>query len=373
MQVPLLDLKAQYKTIKEEIDRNVAEVFQSQYFINGPQVKELETAVAKYSNVKFATGVSSGTDALLVSLMVAGIGDGDEVITTDYSFFATAGCISRVGAKPVLADINPITYNIAPGEIEDKITDKTKAILPVHLYGQLADMDPIMAIAGKYNLIVIEDAAQAIGAEYRGKRAGSFGHFGCFSFFPSKNLGAAGDGGMVVTNNPVLDEKLKIFRNHGSKPKYYHSYIGGNFRLDTIHAAVLLAKLPYLDEWSEARKRNADRYRALFKDKNLVGNGVISLPEEVESRHIYNQFVIRVEKRDELKNYLKDNGVGCEVYYPVPFHLQKCFADLGYKEGDFPESDKAAKETIAIPIYPELTDEQAEYVVDTIGSFYRNA
>ena len=369
MKVPLLDLKAQYKSIKEDIDSRVAEVFESQYFINGPQVKECETAIADYCNTKFATGVSSGTDALLLSLMVAGIGLGDEVITTDYSFFATAGCVSRTGARPVLVDIDPVTYNINSSKIEEKITSKTKAIIPVHLYGQAADMDPILEIAEKHNLIIIEDGAQAIGAEYKGKRAGSIGHFGCFSFFPSKNLGTVGDGGMVVTNDPELDEKLKIFRNHGSQPKYYHKFIGGNFRLDTLHAAVVLAKLPHLDSWSDARKNNADYYRKLFNESGSIGNGVINLPEEVESRHIYNQFIIRVERRDELRDYLVANGIGCEVYYPVPFHKQECFADLGYHTEDFPESSKAADETLALPIYPELSHEQMDYVVETIGSF----
>lgn len=370
MNVPLLDLKAQYKAIKDEVDQRVTEVFESQYFINGPQVKECEAEIAKYCTTEFATGVSSGTDALLISLMVAGIGEGDEVITTDYSFFATAGCVSRTGAKPVFVDIDPVTFNIDPKLIEEKITDKTKAIIPVHLYGQLADMDPIMAIAEKYNLTVIEDGAQAIGAEYKGRRAGSIGHFGCFSFFPSKNLGTSGDGGMVVTKDPALQERLQIFRNHGSKPKYYHKFIGGNFRLDTLHAAVVLAKLPHLDDWSAARKANADKYRKLFEESGVIGNGVIGLPEEVESRHIYNQFIVRVEKRDELRNFMKENGVGCEVYYPVPFHLQECFADLGYGPDDFPESTKAANETIALPIYPELTAEQMKYTVDTIKKFY---
>ena len=369
MKVPLLDLKAQYKSIKNDIDSRVAEVFESQYFINGPQVKDCETAIADYCTTKFATGVSSGTDALLLSLMVAGIGQGDEIITTDYSFFATAGCVSRTGAAPVFVDIDPATYNIDASKIEEKINSNTKAIIPVHLYGQLADMDPIMEIAEKHNLIIIEDGAQAIGAEYKGKRAGSIGHYGCFSFFPSKNLGTVGDGGMVVTNDPELDEKLKIFRNHGSKPKYYHKFIGGNFRLDTIHAAVVLAKLPYLDSWSEARKKNADYYRKLFNDSGLIVNRVITLPKEVESRHIYNQFIIRVEKRDQLRDFLMENGIGCEVYYPVPFHKQECFADLGYNPGDFPESSKAADETLALPIYPELSHEQMEYVVETIERF----
>lgn len=370
MKVPLLDLKAQYKSIKSEIDRAVAEVFESQLFINGPQVKECEEAVAEYCKAKYAVGVSSGTDALLISLMVEGIGAGNEVITTDYSFFSTAGCISRTGAKPVFVDIDPATYNITPEQIEDRISDRTKAIIPVHLYGQLADMDPIMEIANKYNLVVIEDDAQAIGAEYKGKRAGTIGHYGCFSFFPSKNLGTAGDGGMVVTNDPNRSEMLKIFRNHGSNPKYRHKFIGGNFRLDTIHAAVILAKLPHLDSWSKGRQKNAKRYEKLFKGKGLLENGVKSLPAVRTNRHIYNQFIIRAAQRDELKDYLTEKGIGCEIYYPLPFHLQECFASLGYKRGDFPESEKAAGETLALPVYPELTDEQAEFVVETISEFY---
>jgi len=370
MKVPLLDLKAQYRSIKPEIDKAIEEVFETQLFINGPQVKQCETEIAEYCNCKHATGVSSGTDALLISLMVAGIGADDEVITTDYSFFATAGCISRVGAKPILVDIDPLTYNIDPGQIEDRITSRTKAIIPVHLYGQVADMDPIMEIADRHNLIVIEDGAQAIGAEYKSRRAGSFGDFGCFSFFPSKNLGTTGDGGMVVTNNPEMEEKLKIYRNHGSKPKYFHKFIGGNFRLDTIHAAVIIAKLRHLDSWSEKRKQNADQYRQMFDSMNLIGNGVISLPMEVTNRHIYNQFIIRTEKRDQLIDFLKGKDIGCEIYYPVPFHIQECFSNLGHKSGDFPESETAANSTIALPIYPELTAAQQQYVVETIAEFY---
>lgn len=370
MKVPLLDLQAQYHSIKPEIDAAVAEVFESQYFINGQQVKECEKAIAEYCNAGHAIGVSSGTDALLISLMVEGIGAGDEVITSDYSFFASAGCISRTGARPVFVDIEPDTCNIDPEKIAAKITPRTRAIIPVDLYGQIADMDPIMDIAEKHSLVVIEDAAQAIGAEYKGRRAGSICHYGCFSFFPSKNLGCAGDGGIVTTNDPDRAEKLRVFRNHGSKPKYYHKFIGGNFRLDTIHAAVVLAKLPHLDSWSEARQKNAARYRRFFENAELLGNGVKSLPVEVASRHIYNQFIIRVERRDELKDFLKEKDIGVEVYYPVPFHKQECFSYLGYEPGDFPESTKTADETLALPIYPELTDEQAEYVVRCISEFY---
>ena len=371
MKVPLLDLKAQYKQIKADVDKAVSEVFESQLFINGPQVKDCERAIASYSRSNFATGVSSGTDALLLSLMVEGIGRGDEVITSDYSFFASAGCISRTGAKPVFVDIDPRTYNIDPDAIESSITKNTRAILPVHLYGQMCDMDAIMEIAQRHNMVVIEDAAQAIGAENRGVRAGAVGHYGCFSFFPSKNLGCAGDGGIVVTNDKNRDERLKIFRNHGSNPKYYHRFIGGNFRLDTVQAAVILAKLPHLDDWSIARNNNADRYNLLFTEHDLIGNGVKSLPEIVTDRHIFNQYIIRVDRRDDLLTYLKERSVGCEIYYPVPFHLQQCFAYLGYNPGDFPHSEAAAKETLAIPIYPELSDEQVEYVVDCISDFYR--
>jgi len=371
MRVPLLDLKAQYYTIRDDVEKAIAEVFESQMFINGPEVKQCEKSIADYCGTKYATGVSSGSDALLICLMAEGIGAGDEVITSDYSFFATAGCISRTGAKPVLVDIDPETYNIDTALLEDKITPQTKAIIPVHLYGQMADMDAVMAIARRHNLLVIEDAAQAIGAEDKGRRAGSIGDYGCFSFFPSKNLGTAGDGGMVVMQDEQRDETLKVYRNHGMKPKYYHKYIGGNFRLDTLHAAVVLAKLPYLDSWSEGRKHNAERYRKLFNDKNLIGNGVISLPKEVQNRHIYNQFTIRVEKRDALREFLVKKEIGVEIYYPVPFHKQECFAYLGHKAGEFPASSKAADETLALPIYPELTDMQAEYVVDCIGEFYR--
>ena len=371
MKVPLLDLKAQYREIRKEIDSAVAEVFESQHFINGKQVADCEAAVAEYCSTEFAIGVSSGTDALLIALMVENIGPGDEVITTDFSFFATAGCVSRVGAKPVFVDIDPVTCNIDPSGIEKRITSRTKAIIPVHLYGQTAEMDPIMEIAAKHDLVVIEDAAQAIGAEYKNRRAGSIGHYGCFSFFPSKNLGCAGDGGMVVTRDSDRAEMLKIIRNHGANPKYYHRYIGGNFRLDTIHAAVVLAKLPYLDGWSDARKRNSDKYRSLFVDSGLVESGKVQLPTEIYSRHIYNQFIIRAKRRDGLKDYLKMQNIGTEIYYPVAFHDQECFAYLNESEDDFPESKTAADQTLALPIYPELTSEQLRYVVDAIRQFYK--
>ena len=499
MNVPLLDLKAQYLSIRPEIDAAIAEVCESQKFILGPQVKALEEAVAKYSGCGYGVGVSSGTDALLISLMAEGIGPGDEVITTAYSFFATAGCIARLGARPVFVDIDPLTYNLDPTKIEKLVTKNSRAILPVHLYGQMADMDPIMDIAKRHNLIVVEDGAQAIGAEYASRtgfkskvssssfpspelgttdqelktirrRAGSVGEYGCFSFFPSKNLGAFGDGGMVVTNDAERAEKLRVLRAHGSKPKYYHKLVGGNFRLDTLQAAIVLAKLKHLDDWTAKRQANAARYDRLFRDSGLVDAGRIQLPRIVNpqitpiqedspvgfenskrnlwksvesvdvppgsrpgpsassagsadrspagldpqitpisedsfrcsqtvqtnlcesvksvdrtpaplststststcsSRHIFNQYVIRAQRRDELQAFLKERGIGSEVYYPLPLHLQECFAYLGQRTGDLPESEKAANETLAIPVYPELSDDQARYVVDSIKTFYK--
>ncbi len=369
MKIPMLDLKAQYRGIKSEIDSAVIEVFESQYFILGPKVKECEAAIAEHSNCSHAVGVSSGTDALLIALMAEEIGPGDEVITTPYTFFSTGGSIARMGARPVFVDIDPRTYNIDPALIEAAVTPKTKAIIPVDLYGQSADMDPIMEIARRHNLIVIEDAAQALGAEYKGRRAGSIPHYGCFSFFPSKNLGGAGDGGMVVTNDEQRAEKLVALRAHGSKPKYYHKVVGGNFRLDALQAAVIIVKLSHLDGWTAGRQANAARYNELFRAAGLVDDGKVTLPDVVTDRHVFNQYVIRVPMRDELIEALKANDVACQIYYPVPLHLQECFADLGYKEGDMPESEKAARETIALPIYPELSDEQAKYVVDCIGEF----
>ena len=376
MKVPLLDLKCQYATIKEEILRVTEDIFESQYFILGPWVESLEKDIAGYCSSRHAVGVSSGTDALLISLMAADIGPGDTVITSPYTFFATAGSIVRTGARPVFADIDPETYNIAPENIERVIDAMTgeekaclKAIIPVHLYGQCADMEPILAIAEKYNLFVIEDAAQAIGAEYGKRRAGSMGHFGCFSFFPSKNLGAFGDGGVVTTNSDEWYEKLRKLRAHGSHPKYYHQIIGGNFRLDAIQAAVVSIKLKYLDQWTRGRQENADKYRVLFSDAGL--DDTINLPIEKENRHIYNQFVISLaEKRDALRLFLQNEEIGTEVYYPVPLHLQKCFSYLNYQEGDFPVSEYAARHTLALPIYPELTDDQQRHVVEKIKAFY---
>ncbi len=376
MKVPLLDLKEQYKTIKKEVIKTAEDVFESQYFILGPKVASLEKEIAEYCASTHAVGVSSGTDALLISLMAADIGSQDTVITTPYTFFATAGSIARTGARPIFVDIDPQTYNISPDLLESTIgamtpaeLSKLKAVIPVHLYGQCADMAPILGICEKYNLIVIEDAAQAIGAEYNGKRAGSMGDFGCFSFFPSKNLGAFGDGGMVTTQSEEFYSKLLKLRVHGSHPKYYHQLIGGNFRLDAFQAAVVSVKMKYLDQWTAARQKNAQNYRDLFETAGLTD--VVQLPIEKETRHIYNQFVIRVEeKRDDLRHFLSDAGIGTEVYYPVPLHLQDCFSDLDYKKGDFPAAEHAALHTLALPIYPELSDDQLAYVVEKIKAFF---
>ncbi len=380
MRVPLLDLKKQYEQIKQEIKIAVDEVFESQVFIGGPKVDELEMKLAEYCGCKYAVAISSGTDALLISLMAAEIGYGDLVITSPYTFFATAGSIARVGAVPVFVDIDEDTYNIDPDEVEKKILSfdedqrkKLKAIIPVHLYGQCADMERILEIAAKHNLIVIEDAAQAIGAEYRFsngevKRAGSMSDYGCFSFYPTKNLGAFGEGGMVTCNEERLYIHLKTLRNHGDVKRYIHHYIGGNFRLDAVQAAVLLVKLKYLDEWTDARINNAMTYRKLINEAKLGG---VILPVEKEKRHIYHQFVIKAgNRRDALLEYLRDHGVGCEVYYPVSLHEQKCFEYLKHRKGDLPVSEKATKTTLALPVYPELTGEQQNYVVDIIGKFF---
>lgn len=377
MGVPLLDLKAHHEPIQQEIMAALQQTFNSNAFILGPDVSKLEEQVATYCQAKYGIGVTSGTDALLLALMALGVGPGDEVITSPYSFFATAGVVARLGARPVLVDIDPVSYNIDPAKIEQAVTSKTKAMIPVHLYGQCADMTPIMEIARRRNLSVIEDAAQAIGAEYRdGRRACSMGTVGCLSFFPSKNLGCLGDGGMAVTSDPALAERMKILRVHGSHPKYYHKLIGGNFRLDTIQAAVLNVKLNYLDGWTKRRQENAERYRTLFQQSGLVNKGNVRLPEAVyrdsgaKHHHIYNQFVLRVDRRDDLIAHLRRKEIGAEIYYPVPFHLQECFQYLGLKEGAFPESERAAKETIAIPIYPELTVAQQTEVAEAIVSFY---
>jgi dTDP-4-amino-4,6-dideoxygalactose transaminase len=361
--VPLLDLKAQYATIRDEIRPAVDAVLESQQCILGSTVSECEARLAEYCHTPHAVTVSSGSDALLISLMAEDIGPGDEVITTPYTFFATAGAIARLRATPVFVDIDPTTYNIDATKIEAKITKKTKVILPVHLYGQCADMDAIMDIAARHKLVVVEDAAQAIGAECRGRRAGSMGRYGCFSFFPSKNLGAAGDGGVVTTDDAEVAERLAMLRNHGMKPKYYYGLIGGNFRFDAIQAAIINVKLKYLDGWTASRQSNAARYRRLFeaaglwsplpspKGRGTEGEGLVQLPQETPGyRHIYNQFVIRTPRRDALLAHLHEQKIGCEIYYPLSLHEQKCFANLGYKTGDFPESERAAKETLALPI-----------------------
>ncbi|AQT70346.1 UDP-2-acetamido-2-deoxy-3-oxo-D-glucuronate aminotransferase [Anaerohalosphaera lusitana] len=364
MQVPLLDLKAQYATIKDDILSAVSEVLETQRCIGGPKVDEFEKAVAEVCDCKYAVGTSSGTDAILATLMALDIGEGDEVITTPYTFFATAGCIARTGAKPVFVDIDPKTYNIDPAGIEAVITDNTKAIMPVHLFGQICDMDPIMAIAGTYGLAVIEDACQSVTSTYKGKKACSIGTAGCLSFFPSKNLGGIGDGGMVVTNDEKLYKQLQYLRNHGMEAQYVHKKVGGNFRLDPIQAAALLVKLPHLDEWSQGRRDNAAYY-----DKKFAGTCVQTPYISPDCKSIFNQYVIRVPKRDALLEHLRASDIGCNIYYPIPLHLQDCFADLNYKQGDFPVSEQAAKETIALPIYPELTDEMKDHVVKTVLDF----
>ena len=366
--VPLLDLKAQYAALRDEIRPAVDRVLDGQQCINGPEVAQLEKDIARYSGCKHGVGVSSGTDALLVALMALDVGAGDEVVTTPYTFFATAGSISRLGAKPVFVDIDPVTFNIDPARIEAAITPRTKAIMPVHLFGQCADMDPILAVAKKYNLPVIEDAAQAIGSEYQGRRAGSMGDVGCFSFFPSKNLGAVGDAGACTANDDKLAKRLVKLRGHGAEVKYYHDEVGGNFRIDTIHAAVLSIKLRYLDQWTAARQSNAAFYtKAIEADPVL--RSVIAPPAVVQSRHIFNQYVVRTKDRDGLKDYLKIHQIGTEVYYPVPMHLQKCFDYLGYRKGDFPHSEEAALTTLALPVYPELTEAQKQHVVNTLAAF----
>ena len=367
MNVPLLDLKAQYATIKDEIDATVLGVLETQYFILGPQVKQFEAEVAEYSNTSRAVGCASGTDALLLALMALDVGPGDEVITTPYTFFATAGSIARLGARPVFVDILPDTYNIDPDLMKAAITEKTKAIIPVHLYGLVADMKNINEAAG--SVPVIEDAAQAIGAEAPQGKAGSLGTIGCFSFFPSKNLGGAGDGGMIVTSDDALADRLAILRVHGSRPKYYHSVVGVNSRLDALQAAILQVKLRYLDGWSQKRRENADVYDRLIAEKGL--SNIVKPPCRPEGyTHIFNQYTLRVKDRDTLRQHLKDNGIGTEIYYPVPMHIQECFAELGYKKGDMPVSEEAAETTLSLPIYPELTNEMLEYVIDTVVRFY---
>jgi dTDP-4-amino-4,6-dideoxygalactose transaminase len=368
--VPLLDLQAQYAPLRDDILKAMTRVCDSQRFIMGPEVEALERELASYLDVREAVAVSSGTDALLAALMAIGVGSGDEVITSTYSFFATAGCIARTGAKPVLVDIDPLTYNIDPDSIRAVLTPKTRAIIPVHLYGLCADMDRIMSIAQEAGVPVIEDAAQAIGATYRNRQAGSIGAMGCFSFFPSKNLGAFGDGGLVTTNDASLAHELRLLRNHGAEPKYFHKRIGGNFRLDAIQAAVLRVKLPHLARWTSRRRENAVRYDALFADAGLTDR--VTLPAApADRRHIFNQYVVRVPDRDRVRALLAEQGIGTEIYYPVPFHLQECFVPLGYGRGDFPQAEAAAASTLALPIYGELTADQQAAVVAAIADALR--
>ena len=388
MNVPFLDLKAQYKTLKQEIDKKILGVVESQKFILGSEVTELEKKIASYTGTKYAIGVSSGSDALIVSLMALGIGKDDAIVTTPFTFFATVGAIIRVGARVIFCDIDKKTYNMNPDSLEDVIkveikkqsSSRVRAIIPVHLYGQCADMAPILASAEKYNLSVIEDAAQAIGAGYPSpsgvNNACGMGDLGILSFFPSKNLGAYGDGGMILTDNEKLAEKVRILRVHGAQNKYFHDIIGGNFRLDSIQAAVLLVKLKYLDDWSQKRQYNALLYDRLFEETGLPASGILKVPDAVYKPsgipryHIYNQYVIRAKKRDELQKFLASKGIATAIYYPLALHLQKCFAYLGYKEGDFPETEKATIEVLALPIYPELDNDQQEYIVASIKEFY---
>ncbi len=388
MQVPLLDLKGQYAPLRAKIEKAIREVCDEQRFVLGPRVAELEAKVAAYSQTQHGLGLSSGTDALLLALMALEIGAGDEVITTPFTFFATAGVIARLGARPFFCDIDPATFNLDPASVRtaieercevrgDRLVNKAtggviRALLPVHLYGQMADLDAFTAIARKYRLAVVEDAAQAIGAALAdGRRAGSVGDVGCLSFFPTKNLGAFGDAGMCVTNDNALHERMRILRVHGGEPKYYHAFIGGNFRLDELQAAVLVIKLEQLDEWTRARQANAAHYDELLRAADV--GGVVQPPARVPGyRHIFNQYVIRTPRRDELRAHLTANGVGTEIYYPLPLHAQRCFAYLEHELGDFPQAERAAAETLALPIYPELTAGQREYVIRQIAAFFRS-
>lgn len=370
MKVPLLDLTEQNSALRPEIEAALGRVLDTNGFILGTEVAALEESLAAYCGTKHAIGCASGTDALLLALMAFDIGPGDEVITTPYSFFATVSAVTRLGAKPVFVDIDPQTYNLDVAQIEAKITDRTKAIQPVHLYGQCAEMTELRKLSEKYGIPLVEDAAQAIGAEENGVRAGAMSEIGCFSFYPSKNLGGMGDGGFMTTDSDELAHKLFALRVHGSFERYYHKWVGLNSRLDGFQGAVLRVKLPHLDDWSGRRKANADHYRALFTDAGLTEQ--LALPFERENvRHIYNQFVVRVpERRDELRKFLADREIGTDVYYPVSLHQQECFEYLGYRAGDFPESERAARETLALPIFPELKREQQAYVVEKIGEFF---
>jgi dTDP-4-amino-4,6-dideoxygalactose transaminase len=388
MQVPLLDLKGQYAPLRAEIEMAIKEVCDAQRFVLGPRVAELEANVAQYSQTKHGLGVSSGTDALLLALMALDVGPGDEVITTPFTFFATAGVVARLGARPLFCDIDAQSFNLDPEAVRAAIAERceqrgdrlvnritggiVRALLPVHLYGQMADLDAFMSIARQYRLAVVEDAAQAIGAALAdGRRAGSVGDVGCLSFFPTKNLGAFGDAGMCVTNDTALHDRMRILRVHGGEPKYYHSAIGGNFRLDELQAAVLVIKLKHLDAWTRARQVNADHYDELLRAADL--GPAIQPPLRRPGRHIFNQYVVRASRRDELRAHLAANGVGTEIYYPLPLHAQRCFAYLEHDPADFPNSQRAAAETLALPIYPELTPEQREYVVRQIAVFVRGA
>ncbi len=364
MRVPLLDLKREYAGLRGEVDAAVATVFDNTNFINGKQVTDLEEALAKYLKCKHAVGVASGTDALLLALRAAGVGPGDEVITTPFSFFATAGAIANAGAKPVFVDIDAENFNIDVSQIEKAITPKTKVIMPVNLFGQSADLDPIMEVARKHGVKVIEDAAQSISARYKDRMSGTIGDFGCFSFYPSKNLGAAGDGGMIVTNDDESDAVLRKLKSHGGTDEYRHDLVGFNSRLDTLQAALLLVKLPHLDEWSDGRRANAEFYTEAF-----AGLSVKAPKVEKYAHHIFNQYTLTVEDRDELVAHLKSKEVGCKVYYPKPLHLQKCFSHLGYHEGDFPVAERTAEKVISIPIYPQLSTEERDFVVATIAEF----
>lgn len=368
--VPLLDLHAQYTPLREEILAAIVRVCDSQRFIMGPEIDALEQEMAALLGIRRAVAVSSGTDALLLALMALGVGPGDEVVTTTYSFFATAGTIARLGARPVLVDIDDTTFNIDPELVEAAMTPRTKAITPVHLFGLSADMDLLLEIAGRAKVPLVEDAAQAIGATYKSRPLGGLGAFGCFSFFPSKNLGAFGDAGLVTTNDDALADRARLMRTHGMQPRYYHHVVGGNFRMDALQAAVLRVKAPHLAGWTEARRVNAQRYIAMFREAGLGAS--ITLPlEPVDRRHIFNQFVIRTPQRDALKRHLDERGIGNEIYYPVPFHLQPCFSYLGHRRGDFPHAEKAAAESLALPVYGELTVEQQARVVDAIAEFVR--
>src|SRR3954468_2886329 len=368
MSVPLLDLEPQYRPLRDEILAAITRVCDSQRFIMGPEIDALERELSAQLGVAHAITVSSGTDALLLALMALGVGPGDEVVTTTFSFFATAGAIVRAGARPVLVDIDPVTFNIDPAQAAAAITPRTRAIMPVHLFGLSADLDPLIEAAARTGIPIIEDAAPAIGSSYKSRPVGGIGAFGCFSFFPSKNLGAFGDAGLLTTTDAALADRARLLRTHGMKPKYYHHLVGANFRMDALQAAVLRVKAPHLAGWTEARRANAARYRRLFRDAGLDGS--IMMPAEPQDRtHIFNQFVIRTPERDGLKRHLDQAGIGNEIYYPVPFHLQPCFADLGYRRGAFPHAERAAAESLAIPIYPELSLQQQQLIAGTIGDF----